>query len=155
MVNQELVAGVSSYLLYGTESTYGTAGTVNKKFGVVTKFTPTGTRGVTARYGFSGSDGGGRESMKLIAGKYESSFSVDIEPQFWDWLQYVMGSKTGTGTGADPFIYTVSATTTSLTISNCLNNVTTDREELYFPIWSSGRSAPRPGHDYGGRNPRS
>jgi len=82
--------------------------------------------------GFAGSTSGGRDIAQLVGGKFESGFSVEVTPLFWDWLQYAVGTRTGAGTVVSPYIYTGSDTLTSLTVSNCLNNVTTDREELYL-----------------------
>ena len=133
MANAELVSGVSSYLLYGAETTFGVAaGTIASNFGLVQSFSPSMNNTLIKARGFVGSTSGGRDIAQIVGGKFESSFSVDLIPLNWDWLQYVIGTRAGTGTVADPFIYTGSNTLTSLTVSNCLNNATTDREELYL-----------------------
>ena len=132
MANSELIAGTQTYLLYGAESTYGTAATVDKGFGIVRSFKPSGTRNVSERYGMKGSGNTGREGQKFTAGKYESSFSVDLDPQFWDWLEYVLGSVSGAGSSGDPYVYVAGVSPSSITVSNSLNNDTTDREEKYL-----------------------
>jgi hypothetical protein len=132
MVNRELNAGTDSYLLYGAESTYGTAATVDKIFGLVKSFTPTLNNTLIKSRGFAGSTSGGRDVVKVTGGKFEGSFSVELEPLNFDWLQYVLGSRTGSGTIASPYAYAGSNTLSSLTVSNCLNNVTTDREMAYL-----------------------
>ena len=82
--------------------------------------------------GFIGSTSGGRDIAQLVGGKFESSFSVELTPLYWDWLQYVIGTRTGAGTVASPYVYTGSNTLTSLTVSSSIDNVTTDREEAYL-----------------------
>lgn len=132
MANSELVSGVSTFLLYGDEATFGTAGTVDTVFGLVQSFTPSMNNSIIKSRGFTGSTSGGRDIAQLTGGKFESGFSVELTPLNFDWLQYVIGSRTGAGTNASPYIYTGSDTLTSLTVSHCLNNATTDREELYL-----------------------
>jgi len=132
MANRELISGVGTYLLYGDETTFGIAGTVDTIFGLVSSFTPNMNNNVVKARGFKGSASGGRDIAQLVGGKFESSFSVELTPLNWDWLQYVVGSRSGSGTSGDPYIYTGSNTLTSLTVSHCFNNDTTDREELYL-----------------------
>lgn len=132
MANTEIVSGVSSYLLYGAETTFGSAATVDQNFGLVTSFSPSLNNNVIKSRGFVGSSSGGRDIAQLTGGKFEAGFSVELTPLYWDWLQYIIGSRTGSGTVGSPYVYSGSNTLTSLTVSNCLDNDTTDREESYL-----------------------
>lgn len=132
MANSELVSGVSTYLLYGAEATFGTAVTVDKQFGLVSSFSPSMNNNVIKSRGFTGSTSGGRDIAQLVGGRFEASFSLEFTPLNFDWLQYVIGSRSGAGTGASPYVYTGSNTLTSLSVSHNFNNATTDREEKYL-----------------------
>ena len=133
MANIEKVAGVQSYFLYGDEATYGTAGTVDKHFGLVTTPRPSLKNNLLISRGFKGSSSGGRNAAKVVGGKFEVGVGIDFEPQVWEWLEYVLGgTRTGAGTGASPYSYPESDTLTSLTLSHNIENDTTDREMSYL-----------------------
>ena len=133
MANSELISGVGSFLLYGAETTFGTAaGTIDQQFGLVSSFTPNLNNNIIKARGFVGSTSGGRDVAQFVGGKFEQGFSVELTPLNWDWLQYVLGSRSGAGTVASPYVHTGANSLTSLTVSHNLDNVTTDREELYL-----------------------
>lgn len=130
--NTELIAGVDSFLIWGDEATFGTAGTVDTHLGLVTDFNPKHNRTAKEHRGFTGSTSGGQEAVKTTAGKYEGGFSVDFIPLEWSWIEFVLGSASGTGSSADPFIYSRSNNPAGLTFSSNKNNVTTDSEGLFL-----------------------
>jgi hypothetical protein len=133
MANTEKVAGVDSYLLYGTESTYGTAGTINATFGLVQSFSPSSKNNYIKMRGFSDGTNNGRDVSHVVAGKFEAGLSVELIPVSFEWLEYVLGGVvTGSGTSGSPYVYTGSSSATSLTLSHSIDNDTTDREELFL-----------------------
>lgn len=133
MANNELIAGVNSYLIYGEETTYGTAATLNKSFaGLITSFSPSSKNNLSKLRGFQDGTNNGRDVSHVLAQKFESSLSLEITPLSWAWLEYVLGSVSGAGTVASPFVYVGANTPTSISIGNEYNNVTTDRETTYL-----------------------
>lgn len=141
MANHELVAGQNTYLLYGEESTVGTtASSIASTFGLVKSFNPTINHNTIRQRGFAGSTSGGREVAFQARGKQDVSLTVELEPQNFNWLKYVLGSSTGAGTSGSPYVYTVGNSVTSLTVSNNLDNVTTDRQEVYLGSYINSMS---------------
>ena len=133
MANAEKIAGVNSYILYGAESTYGTAVSTTKHFGLVTSFKPSLKNNLILGRSFKGTSTGGRNVAKVVGGKFESGFSIDFEPQVFDWMEYVLGTApTGLGTGASPYVYAESDAVGSLTVSHSIDNATTDRDTQYL-----------------------
>jgi len=133
MANNELIAGVNSYLNYGVESTYGTAATLNKNFGgLITSFSPSMKNNLSKLRGFQDGSNNGRDVSHVLAQKFEASLSLEMTPLNWYWLEYVLGGVSGAGSVASPFLYVGANTPSSLSIGHALNNVTTDREETYL-----------------------
>lgn len=133
MVNQEKVGGVDSYLLFGEETTFGTAASsITSTLGLIQNFNPTINRSVQEHRGFVGSNGGGQGVEKFTLGSFAGTFSVDFNPFDFQFLEYIIGARTGTGTLADPFIYTEANSLTPLTFSSNIDNDTTDRETQYL-----------------------
>ena len=128
----EKVFGVDSYLIYGVETTYGTAATtIASVFGFVKSFKASETWGLNKTYGSSGA-AADRAPAQITSGTYENSLSVELEPLYWSWLEYVMGTVSGAGTAASPYVYVIAKNASSITLSHCIDNVTTDRESLYL-----------------------
>lgn len=141
MANHELVSGQDTYLLYGEETTPGTlASSLNKTFGLVKTFSPSINHNTIKQRGFAGSTSGGREVAFQVRGKQDVSASVEFEPQHFEWLKYVMGTVSGSGTTGSPYVYTKGNSPTSISIANALNNVTTDRQEQYLGCYISNMS---------------
>lgn len=131
MVNQEQMAGIGSYLIFGEETTYATAASaIASTFGIVHSQKITMKNNLKKISGFKDTSTTGRETVKVIAGAFEGSGTVEFTPLLWNWLKYVLGAVSGSGTVAAPYVYVAAALPTSLTISHCIDNVTTDREEL-------------------------
>ena len=112
-------SGVDTFLLYGNETTYGTAGTTDQVFGLVQSVTPTSKRNLIQVRGFVGTTESGRQAKKVLGAKFETSISIEFQPQHFDWLKYVLGTRTGAGTAASKYVYasTVSGTTDSTSAS--------------------------------------
>lgn len=126
-------AGIDTYVLYGTESTYGTkASSIATHFGIVQSITPSNRNGLLQIRGFKGSGTSGRDLIKALGGKFETTVSVEFQPQHFDWMQYVLGSRTGAGSSGDPYIYTGSDSLTPITIATNLELGTTDRVWYYL-----------------------
>lgn len=131
MANVEIVAGISTYLLYGAESTFGTAVTVNVNFGgLIQEMSPELNRNLIEHRGVVASNYDGMEVAVQTDGMVEGRVPTIIRPVVWDWLQYAFGSRTGSGTGGSPYLYTADSSPTSLTIGVNDNFATTDRERL-------------------------
>jgi hypothetical protein len=110
--NKLIRAGIDSYLLYGEETTFGTKSpAVNKIPGIVTSFTPQGTRNLQAIRGAiavlpeANDEVTARDAISQKRGLFEASCSVEFRPQNWRFMKYVLGSESGAGTGQDPYQY--------------------------------------------------
>lgn len=131
MVNRELIAGVDSFLLFGTESTFGTkASTIDQPLGLITDFRPRITRNAIEHRGFTGSTSGGQLPEKVTTGNFVNTFTIEFKPLEWGILEHIFGTVAGAGTAASKFIYTFANKPTSLTFVHNLNNDTTDRAEI-------------------------
>ena len=132
MANTELIAGVDSFLTFGTESTFGTAVVGDTGLGLVTSFNPTFNRNAKEHEGFTGSDGGGQLPEIITSGMAETGFTLGFKPLEWTWLEKVMGSvNAADGTAGTPFIYSFATNPSGITFINDKNNVTTDSEGKY------------------------
>ena len=121
-------AGIDTYTLYGTETTYGTkASTIASHFGIVQSVTPSNRNNLLQQRGFRGTTTGGRELIKSLGGKYETTVSIEFQPQHCDWLKHVMGTRTGAGTSTSKYVYTTKITsiTTSRTENKLVDTGTT------------------------------
>ena len=85
---------------YGEESTYGTAVTADKALGYYTDFSPDLSADVEAYPDMSRID----KPSAVLKG-YEISLSTTVEPVNGDFLEYIFGYKSGSGTSADPYIF--------------------------------------------------
>lgn len=131
MADGELIGGVDSYALYGAESTYGTAVTTDTWFGLTQSVQPRFNRNLKRIDAQAGANGGGQESAAYLSGILGGDLSVTFKPVTFDHLQYIMGARSGAGSGASPYSYTRTNKPSSLTISANYNNDTND-EELIF-----------------------
>jgi len=129
-------AGIDTFALYEVEATYGvmpdmSSGSVH--FGIVQSFGPSDRNNLIEVRGFKGlASSAGRDIYKLLGGKLEFSISIEFQPQHFDWLQYVLGTRTGAGTVASPYVYTGSDTLSSITISSSHELGGTDRNWYYL-----------------------
>jgi hypothetical protein len=127
MANTELIGGVDSFVLYGAESSYGTGVSATATFGgLITSGSFEVDREVQEHSGFAGTGvADGRKTSKFTSGVTRVRGSVEFKVQRWDWLEYLLlGSKTGNGTSGVPYVYSLGATTKSLTVTENLDNDT-------------------------------
>ena len=126
--NVEVIGGAETYLLYGVETTYGTAVNAVTHIGLVQSTTPKINRNIKENVGLKGTTTGGQETAKYTLGLADTGLPVEFNPFDWSIMQYVLGSRTGTGTQASPYIYTRDNQVSSLTFSSNIDNDTTDRD---------------------------
>ena len=130
MANSEGVSGVDSYLIYGAETAYNTAVAATIQFGLVTNFSPSTTNNNTYRRGFTGGGQSGRDVIKVLPGKAEHSLSFDFDVINWLFMEHVLG----TAAGSDPYTYSGSDATKSITVVRAIDNPggsATDRDEIW------------------------
>jgi len=128
--NSEAVSGVDSYVLYKVETTYNTAVTADAQLGLVTNFTPTTSNNNSFRRGFTGGGQSGRDVIKVLGGKTEHGLSIDFDVINWLFMEYVLGGQSG----SDPYTYSGSDATSSMTIVRAIDNPgtsATDRDEIW------------------------
>lgn len=119
MANSEGVAGVDSFLLYGQETAFGTEQTtVNTHLGLVKSFRPGISNNNSYTRGFAGSSSGGRNVVKSVGGTVVHGFSVDMEVLNWDFLEYLLGGTSGSGT----ITYSETNLPPSATFHRCIDN---------------------------------
>lgn len=111
MVQYEIRGGVDSFALYKEESAFATdPGTWTadaKHFGIETSIKPTPRRNLVKVRGMSGTlpttqtVSTSRDAQQIFAGKYEVGLSIEFQPQTFDFMEFVFGSKSG----SDPYYY--------------------------------------------------
>jgi len=127
MTNNPITAGVSSYVLWKEETTFKTGVTPDSHFGLDTNFTASLSNNLNARRGFVGSATSGRDVQKFVAGRVDYNLTIDFDLNDPAFLENLLGDKTtSTYSGAD--------IPKSITIAHCLDNVTTDRDEIYTGV---------------------
>lgn len=127
MVNTEQVAGVSSFVIYGKETTYNTAVTPTAHFGILQTFKPNLDNSTTGHRGFKDGTYDGRNIVKFTHGVATISSTVDVIVNDWRVLEYVLGSISG----VDPYTYAETSVPPSMTIVSNIDNVTTDQKMSY------------------------
>ncbi len=129
MANTEKTAGADSYLLYGPETVYGTAVVPTLHLGLVqTSNVGRINRNVQPNRGLKGTTTGGQEVAKYTLGVADAGFTTEFNVFDWGIMQYVVGARTGAGTGASPFVYSRTNQVASLTFAGNIDNDTTDRD---------------------------
>jgi len=118
-VNSEAIGGVHSYLLYGKETTFGTAVATNLHLGLLTSFRSSIANNLEEHRGFRGTTTGGREIVKYTSGKLDLKFNVDMKVTNWKFLEFVMGTVAGS---SNPYTYTLAAIPPSLTVASNIDN---------------------------------
>lgn len=134
MANSEMVAGRDSYVLYGAESTYGTAVSAASAWqGLIASANFDVDRQVVEHRGFAGTaTGAGRIVNEFTTSTLSVRASIDFKAQRFDWLQYLLhGTRTGAGTSGNPYIYPIGTSVKSLTVTEEINNVTTDSQRTF------------------------
>ena len=137
MANSEAISGVQSYLLYGKETTYNTAVSRTLHVGLVTNFKHNINSNMQTNRGLVGTTTGGRKAYSFTAGTLAIESSLDFKATRWDFLEYVLGTASGTGT----ITYTEANIPPSMTISTNIDNpgsASTDQEvTLSGTVWDS------------------
>jgi hypothetical protein len=130
-VNSEAVSGVHSFLLYGEETAFNTAVTANTHFGLVKNFSPKTNNSNVYLRGMRGTTTGGRNVVGFVGGKAEHSISVEFDVINWFFMEQVLG----TATGSDPYTYSESDNTKSITLVRAIDNpgptTPVDRDETW------------------------
>jgi len=131
MANTQKIAGVDSWVLYTTETTYGTPiGTTTSNWSYIQSFNPTVKNNMIATRGFVGTSDDARAVSKFSPGQLDVSWSMDVIPNNWQFLEYVLGSATTNGT-TDVTTYETIDRPSSFTLTHNINNDTTNRQETY------------------------
>lgn len=99
-----MITGQNVGVMYGTESTYGTAVAATTALGgKVTDFSPTLTNNMITTRGL----GEGRNVSEWLLGNFDVAFSITFEVADMTFFQYLIGQLTGAGTSdSDPKILT-------------------------------------------------
>ena len=130
MSNAEAISGVHSYLLYAEETTFGTSVTANLHFGLVKSFSPKTNNSNTYLRGFKGTTSGGRNVASFVGGKVENTNTIEMDVITWDFMEYVLGSVSGTTTKT----YSEADLPPSITLVRAIDNpgsAATDRDEIW------------------------
>lgn len=134
MANSERIGGVDTYVLYKTQTAYTTAATPDTIFGGLVRSAKFSTdRQYNERTGFVGTQAwDGRATAQQLAGTVITNGSVEFDVQRWDWLAYVLlAERTGSGTTGTPYQYLVGRDNGFLTLSEEIDNDTTDSHRVY------------------------
>ena len=134
MGSSEVVGGIDTYILYKTQSVFTTSVTPDTIFGGLIKSASFGVdRQYNERVGFVGTQAhDGRATAQQLAGTVVTNGSVDFDVQRWDWLQHVLlGTRTGTGTTATPYIYSVGRDNGFLTVTEEIVNTGPNSHRVY------------------------
>ena len=132
--NSEIIGGVDTYILYAAESTYGTAVTPTTMFGgLIQSANFDMDRANTEVAGFAGTGvGDGRITAKYVPGTVSVKGNVEFKAQRFDWLAYLLlGTVTGTGAVATPFVYPIGTAVKSMTLSEELDNLGVDSKRVF------------------------
>ena len=127
MTNTPITAGSKSYILWKKETEFNTAVVPDTHFGLDTNFSRNFSNDLKLRKGMAGSTTSGRDTQKILGGKTETTNSVEFDLNDPNFLEFVLGDKTVS-------TYSGSEIPPSITIANCLDNVTTDRDELFSGV---------------------
>ena len=125
MVN--IYKGYNTGIMYKSESTYGTAVTVDTAVeGKVTAFGANWANNFFREQGL----GEGRNATFTGFGPFDAGGTIEWIPTEIDFLQYVVGAKSGDGSSGTPFILTEADTLTSFTMQ-AFNNAASDMVDTY------------------------
>jgi hypothetical protein len=92
--------GYKTQIMYATETAYGTGGTVSAAIeGKVQSLTINQNNNFNGTLGL----GEGRNETFIGFGNYEVSWSMEYEISGWEFLQFGIGIKGGSGTAGTPF----------------------------------------------------
>jgi len=124
MANVPISGSASVYTLWKVETAFKTAVIPDSHFGLDTSFSARLNNNVNPRRGFKGSATSGRDIQKFNYGKAEYDLSCDFDLNDPGFLEHLLGDKTSS-------VYSGADIPKSITIANCLDHATTDRDEIY------------------------
>jgi len=124
MTNVPISGSASVYTLWKVETAFKTPATPDAHLGLDTNFSARLNNNVNPRRGFKGSATSGRDVQKFNYGKAEYELSMDFDLNDPSFFEHLLGDKTGS-------VYSGEDIPDSVTIANCLDHVTTDRDEIY------------------------
>lgn len=122
-----ITAGVHSYLIYGAETTFKTAGTLDKNFGIVNNFSADVKNSLNERRGFANTSASGRRIRAFAPGERSYDLSIDWDVTDFAFMEHVLGAVSGTTTKT----YVDDDAVDSISIGNELDNVNVDRENWF------------------------
>lgn len=124
MANTPISAGVKNTVMYGVETTYGTEASVTAQFGLSQNFSANKSNQLQGHRSFKGSTTSGRDIQKYTTGTANIELSTNFVFNNADVWTHILGDiSTSTYSGDD--------LPSSMTIINAMDNVTTDRNEVY------------------------
>src|SRR3990167_1248183 len=94
----------NSFVIVGAETSYASGGSPSAAIGRVRSFSPTWSQKYIRNRGL----GEGRNESETIYGNFDASFSVDLDvtDATWDFMAYLIGPRSGSGTSASPYALT-------------------------------------------------
>jgi len=129
MANTQKIAGVDSYVLYAKETEYGTPiATTDSNWSYIQSFSPSIKNNMISTRGFVGSGEDARAVSKFSPGELDISWTMDLIPNDFSFLEYVLGAVS---TAEAVHTFTTADRPSSFTMTNNINNDTTDRVETY------------------------
>lgn len=132
MAQLESVAGVDSYVLIGKQTAFGSEqATCDQHIGLITSFKPTVSNSATYTRGFKGTTTGGRNVAKIIPGTVTHRVSIEMNVINWNFMEYVLGGKSGSGT----VTYAETDQPPFFTMHRCIVNpgsASTNRDEIWI-----------------------
>ena len=119
--------GYNTGIMYKSESTYGTAETVDTAVeGKVTAFAGNWSNNFFREQGL----GEGRNATFTGFGPFDAGGTIEWIPTEIDFLQYVIGTQSGDGSSGTPFILTEADSLTSFTMQ-AFNDAASDMVDTY------------------------
>lgn len=130
MANTAQIAGIDTHIGYTKETTYGTAvGTASLlTWSYIQGFNPSIKNNMIATRGFVGTTSDARAVQKFSPGQLDISWSMDLIPNNFAFMEYMLGSATTT---ASTSTFETVDSPPSFTMVHNMYNVGTARQETY------------------------
>ena len=140
MPQLEAVAGQDSYVLIGKQTAFGSEqNTCDQHLGLIKSFKPSTSNTNSYSRGFKGTTTGGRNVAKIIPGIVEHKVTVEMDVINWNFMEYVLGTKTGSGN----VTYSEADNPPYFTMHRCIVNPgsgSTSRDEIWIDCFISSVS---------------
>jgi hypothetical protein len=132
MAQLEAVSGQDSYVLVGAQTAFGTenTATVTTHLGLIKSFKPRTSNSNQYTRGFKGTTTGGRNVAKIVPTMVDHTVDIEMEVIRWDFLQFLIGTASGSGT----VTYIESEQPAYFTMHRCIVNPggsSTNRDEIW------------------------